>query len=64
MYIKFTEVDIQDQPRKQSERPAVSISNLGMINKGIVHKRGFRWHFIKYKKIYFLEGNEFQLFHA
>lgn len=54
-------MDIQGQSGRQLEKPAINISNSGMVDKGVVHAMDLMCYFIKYRKIIFLEGSEFQL---
>lgn len=61
IYTKPIQVDTQGQPGNQSEKPEINICNSGMVNKGMVHKISLMCHFIKYRKIIFLEPTEIQL---
>lgn len=61
IYTKSTWLDTGGQPSNQVEKPAIDISNSGMVNKGIVHKMGLMCHFIEQRKTIFLEGPKIQL---
>ena len=61
IYTKSTWLDTGGQPGNQVEKPAINISNSGMVNKGIVHKMGLMCHFIEQRKTVFLGGPKIQL---